>query len=73
MASGEGLAEVVLVVAVGSVGDEGGGRRSGCGVHTMNLLNIVLSRYQHLGTCSGLTNWQGRLLIGECRVRLAFS
>lgn len=70
MASGEGLAEVVLVVAVGSVGDEGGGRRSGCGVHTMNLLNIVLSA---LGTCSGLTNWQGRLLIGECRVRLAFS
>lgn len=70
VASGEGLAEVVLVVAVGSVGDEGGGRRSGCGVHTMNLLNIVLSA---LGTCSGLTNWQGRLLIGECRVRLAFS
>lgn len=26
-----------------------------------------------LGTCSGLTNWQGRLLIGEYRVRLAFS
>lgn len=55
VASGEGLAEVVLVVAVGSVGDEGGGRRSGCGVHTMNLLNIVLSRYQHWGLVVG---WQ---------------
>lgn len=47
------MAGVVLVVALGSVGDEGGGRRRGWGVHTMNLLNIVLSHYQHWGLVVG--------------------